>query len=302
MSTATICAQEMKTCIGESLNPWHATERWLWFKGDNTVRKDRAGAAKAGLDAGPRYRAPALEKGLDILELITRADEPMTVAAITQKLGRSTGELFRMIQVLEFRGFIKQTSGGGYLLTNKLFSLGMEQAPTKGVIEAALPVMRDISDRTEQSCHLAVRTGGEIVVVARMEAAGLIGFSVRLGYRQLIPATASGTVLYAFQSSDVRARWEEDFAARIDAPTLDRFRRRADKVARQGHDRRPSDFVGGIIDISAPVLRNEAAAASLSMPFVDRVSPKVALDDALKLIVDAAVNISSELASSDARV
>lgn len=250
-----------------------------------------------------RYRAPALEKGLDVLELITRASEPMTVGMITQQLGRSTGELFRMIQVLEYRGFIEQSAAGnGYVPTSKLFSLGMEQAPVKTLLESALPVMRTLADRTEQSCHLATRAGGHIVVIARMESAGLIGFSVRLGYRAPVPITGSGTVLYAFQPADVRARWAKQFDPALDEAELARFQRRADKVARQGYDEHPSVFVPGIIDLSAPVMRGEAATAALTMPFVRKTPLPVALEEALAMVCDAARNISSELASSDFRV
>ena len=64
-------------------------------------------SSKAGTGGDEqRYRAPALDKGLDILELISRATEPMSIGMITQALGRSTGELFRMIQVLEYLSLI----------------------------------------------------------------------------------------------------------------------------------------------------------------------------------------------------
>ena len=44
-----------------------------------------------------RYRAPALEKGLDVLEFLASQSHPMTLSAIVKQLGRSHGELFRMI-------------------------------------------------------------------------------------------------------------------------------------------------------------------------------------------------------------
>ena len=90
-----------------------------------------------------RYRAPALEKGLDVLELLAAQTEPMTLTAIVKQLGRSHGELFRMVQVLEQRGFIEQEPGReGYRLTDRLFSLGMQQPRTRILLELALPVMR----------------------------------------------------------------------------------------------------------------------------------------------------------------
>lgn len=57
-----------------------------------------------------KYRAPALEKGLDVLELLSSHGRPMTPSQMSVTLKRSVSELFRMIQVLEFRGYIEQSS------------------------------------------------------------------------------------------------------------------------------------------------------------------------------------------------
>lgn len=267
------------------------------------AKDDDAEVGQADLDKEPRYRAPALEKGLDILELLSKVGRPMTVAMITQELGRSTGELFRMLQVLEYRGFIEQADGGnGYVATSKLFALGMAQPPVKSLLETALPVMRRLADDTEQSCHLATRAGGYISVVARMESAGFIGFSVRLGYRQPLPLTGSGTVLYAFQPTEVRTRWEAQFEPQLGEQDLMRFRRRADKVARQGFDQHPSAVVPGIVDISAPIVRGDFAVAALTMPFVNKAALPVSMAEAIELVCNAAREISADLPASDLRV
>ena len=46
------------------------------------------------------YAAPALEKGLDILELLASAEQSMTTGQIADALGRSKNEIFRMVFVL----------------------------------------------------------------------------------------------------------------------------------------------------------------------------------------------------------
>jgi DNA-binding IclR family transcriptional regulator len=261
-------------------------------------------SSKAGTDSDEqRYRAPALEMGLDILELISKASEPMSIGMITQALGRSTGELFRMIQVLEYRGFIEQAGNGiGYVPTPRLFALGMQQAPVKSILEVALPVMRELAEDAEQSCHLALRADGDIVVAARMESASLIGFSVRIGYRQPLLLTGSGTVLYAFQTPATRARWEAAFDPHLSAERLKAFRDRADRAQANGYDEHSSDIVPGIVDLAAPVLRGEIAAAALTMPFVRKTPLKIEQGHALQLVREAARRISAELASSDVRV
>ncbi|RYD46772.1 MAG: IclR family transcriptional regulator, partial [Sphingomonadales bacterium] len=54
------------------------------------------------------YAAPALEKGLDILELLSSVSQPMGLSDISQAVGRSKSEIFRMLHVLERRHYIER--------------------------------------------------------------------------------------------------------------------------------------------------------------------------------------------------
>jgi DNA-binding IclR family transcriptional regulator len=247
-----------------------------------------------------RYRAPALEKGLDILELLASESHPLPVSTISQRLGRSTGELFRMIQVLEYRGFIEQaTEAEGYRLTGRLFALGLDQPHVKTLIEVALPVMRQLSRNIGQSCHLAVHSNGQIVVVARMESSEQIGFTVRVGYSRALQHTVSGVILYAFQTEGIRAQWERLWRPPPKKPDVAAFRRRADEVRARGFERAASSFVAGIVDISAPIMRGELATAALTVPFVHSTLLVMSEEDAATCIKAAAKEISSELLHGD---
>lgn len=250
-----------------------------------------------------RYRAPALEKGLDVLELLAAQSEPMTLTAIVKQLARSHGELFRMVQVLERRGFIEQEAGGeGYRLTDRLFSLGMQQPQNRTLLEIALPVMRKLAESVVQSCHLAVHSLGDIVVVARIESAELQGFSVRIGYRRPLPKTASGAVLFAFQPDDVRRRWEALFNPPLSAEELAAFRGQADLIRESRMTMTPSKFVVGVTDISAPVMRGGLAAAALTVPYLKKLHPAVSPSEAAEFVRKAADQISAQLVESDSRI
>ena len=253
-------------------------------------------------DSGRLYRAPALEKGLDILELLAREEEPLTVSAIVQRLGRSTGELFRMVQVLDHRGFIALAAdGSGYVLTNRLFALGMDRPPLRNLIETALPIMRGLSRRILQSCHLAIQSDGQIVVVARMESAEQIGFSVRIGYRRPLMGTLSGATLYAFQPDETRARWEGMMVPKPTVAELNSFRSRCETIKREGRASAPSDYVSGILDVSAPIMRGDLAAAALTVPFVATHLLPVPIEEVVEQVDIAARDISRQLFPSDAR-
>lgn len=251
----------------------------------------------------PRYRAPALEKGLDILELLVDQRRPLTISMISQHLGRSMSELFRMVQVLEYRGFIAQSgTGEGFVPTDRLFSLGMDQAPTKNLLELSLPVMRQLTLAVGQSCHLAVRSGGDIVVVARMESGEQIGFTVRVGYRKSFFLTGSGATLFAFQENPDRERWLQQVPAETTDDQIKQFRAHAERIREQGYERAKSVFVDGVTDLSAPILRGTSAAAALSIPFVNSTPLVMSIDGVIKHLRAGAQQISASLISGDHRI
>jgi DNA-binding IclR family transcriptional regulator len=243
-----------------------------------------------------------LEKGLDILQLLAEEPRPLPLGAIVQRLGRSHGELFRMVQVLQFRGFIEQDpETDGFYLTDLLFAMAMRQPRTQSLVEVALPVMRQISGAAGQSCHLAIHSHGDIIIIARMESSEQIGFSVRIGYRKPIAETVSGTVLYAFQPQDIRKSWRKFVLEHSTKEHMRELEERADLVRRRGHETAHSSFVTGVTDISAPIIRGDRAVAALTMPYLKTFSPRMSQKDATAAIVAAAKEISGKLPDGDSR-
>ena len=260
--------------------------------------KTGAMSTNTSISKESRYRAPALEKGLDVIELLAAEKLPLNLSTISQRLGRSSGELFRMLQVLEFKGFITAAEdGSGYVLTNKLFALAMTQAPVRTLVETAMPIMRELAQTIGQSCHIAVASEDQIVVITRIERPGDLGFSVRVGYRREIARATSGLVLFAYQDEEVRRAWLK--RCRIKGEAADSFIERANTVRQRGHHEAPSDFVRGIVDLSAPILRGETAIAALTVPFVHSNPLLVEMPQAAEFVRAAATRISAEIVNGD---
>jgi len=249
------------------------------------------------LEEGDRkYRAPALEKGLDILELLAARREPLSLMRISSELDRSVSELFRMVQVLEFRGYLKAAeTGDGYVLTDRLFALGMTRAPAKDLVEASLPLMRKFAEKTGQSCHLGVASGDQMVVVTRIEAAGDVGFSVRVGFRRALVGSTSGLVLFAFQPEDVREEWKTRLIKGAGQNVWDAFEKKARKARREGFVRSPSDLTKGIVDLSAPIMHLGRVISAFTCPHVE-TRASLAIEATLARVRTTAAEITQALA------
>lgn len=243
-----------------------------------------------------KYRAPALEKGLDVLELLSAQGDAMTPSQMSVTLGRSVSELFRMIQVLEFRGYIEQSSDG-YRLTNRLFTLGMTQAPIKSLIDVAMPAMRDLASGTMQSCHLVVPSGNQIVVIARIESPGDLGYSVRIGYRRSILHATSGLMFYSRANELAREHLRASLVAQFGASPVKEFVARAAAMTQGAHVERASDFVKGVTDLVAPIMGADGIIATLITPFIEQVPMVCTKDEAAALLVRATGVISDQMAA-----
>src|SRR3984957_12141963 len=116
------------------------------------------------------YQAPALEKGLDVIELLARQPEGLTKSQIARELNRTVSEIFRMLLCLEHRGYIAQVAEDRYSLTLKLFKLVQEHPPTERLIADALPIMQRLAHETIQSCHLGVIESDHVVILAQVNS------------------------------------------------------------------------------------------------------------------------------------
>ncbi len=250
-------------------------------------------------DEERRYSAPALEKGLDVLKLLAARGTPLTMSQIAMELDRSISELFRMVDALVRRGYVAQAeSGEGFELTNKLFALGVARAPAKSLIEDALPEMRKLSHRIGQSCHLVVASEQQMVVVARIEAPGNQGFSVRVGYRRPLVESTSGLVLYAFQPEDVRAEWRARLAPTVSQKAWKVFEERGGLVRTQKYAKADSDVTRHVVDLSAPVMAAQGVAAALTCPYIE-TPVAIPVKDTIIAIREAAGEISRKVSADE---
>src|SRR6201984_625741 len=220
-----------------------------------------------------RYAAPALEKGLDILELLAAASDALTHSQIADRLGRSVPEIFRMLVCLEERGYISRMGPEErYQLTLKLFEIVHQHRPLQRLITQARPLVQRVANETGQSCHLAMLNSAEVVVVAQADAPGNMGFSVRPGANIDLLNTGSGHVILAFQTDEVRSRALGAWRLRSGKPIPASLYRHLQQIRRRGYEELASYQVHGIVNISYPVLnQHDEAIAAMTIPFLARI-------------------------------
>ena len=224
-----------------------------------------------------RYAAPALDKGLDILELLARDGEGLSLNEIARALERTSSEIFRMVNALARRGYLQQ-NGDRYSLSLKLFELAHRHKPIKSLTAAALPLMRELVNVTLQSCHLTVFHAGRVMVVAQVDSPERWAFGLKVGAQVGLTDTASGYVLLAFQDEAERERMlasHRRVEGELDLDTK-QLRKAVAEVAQRGHAQMASRQIRGVSNIAFPVLGSAGTAVgALNIPYIERIDKKI---------------------------
>lgn len=202
------------------------------------------------------YSAPALEKGLDILEMLASHGRPMGMKELADEVGRSKNEIFRMVHVLLDRGYLSRDSGTDRLtLSNKLFTLGMQTARVRNLVGVAAPVIERFAQDVQQAVHLVVPSRGEAVILVASSGGSDMNFSLRVGYRRPLVDSHSGLVLMAFQQADIRDRMiAECLSSTNRTLPRDGLFARLDAVRAVGSIVHESRDIVGVTDACCPIL------------------------------------------------
>lgn len=246
------------------------------------------------------YPTPALEKGLDILELFASTPEGMTVSEVARRLNRTMSEIFRMLLCLEHRGYLAQSaSKDRYHLTLRLFRLGQEHPPTKRMVTEALPVMHWVAHKLRQSCHLGVVDGGHVVILAQVDSPESTGFYVKMGSKVDLMLAATGHVILAHQTPDACERAIQEWIRETDKKKPADLDDHLAKIRARGYERRASYEVTGVVNISFPVLNSQGnAIAGLTVPYVKRIGDTVSVQEVIDVLAEASRQISEAMGAS----
>ena len=235
------------------------------------VMKSPRRIAKAAPPSGPIYSAPALEKGLDILEVLCRSNVPLSQTSIAEELGRSVSEIYRMLTCLIHRGYVLNVSDT-YAITTKLFELAHSNPPTNRLLLEAGPIMQELSSELEQSCHLTVYNQGRQIVIAKVDNPGGMGYSLRVGAELDVLVSASGRALLAFQDPETtELRIRESVRRSHEHASID-IDAILESVRKRGFESIVSLQIKGLHAVGYPIFDTQhRAIAALTVPYAERL-------------------------------
>jgi DNA-binding IclR family transcriptional regulator len=244
----------------------------------------------------------ALEKGIQLISLISRHGSPLRLEDLVKRSGLKKTSCFRILQTLRRSEFVVRAGDdASYFVGPKLISIGLSAFDRMGIRETALPFMKEIRRRTGTTVNLAVLSGPEVIFVERLQSAHIVETNLRVGSRISAHFSSLGKAMLAFLPEAEAAsilsalRFEKKTAKTI--TSVSAFKEELREIRRRGFAVNNEELEKGLFGIAGP-LRNYSGAAvaamNISFPLV-RHSKKEAVENFCPLVLDACRGISELL-------
>jgi DNA-binding IclR family transcriptional regulator len=251
-----------------------------------------------------RYIIPSLDRAVEVLALLAKEHEGMTLAELVRRTSIPKSTLFRILITLErHRCVVLGGDDRCYRLGSRLWELGSSFLEQYDLYHAAASHMRWLAEASGETVFLGKLEDGEVVYLRRMESPKSITVVKKLGQRVPAHCTATGVAMLAFLPGEevseiIAAHGLEAFneATITDGQAL---RQRLQRVRGEGFAVVDGEYNRELLCISAPVFDHthrpcaSLTAAMLSSQGADRRR----VQSVAAQVRQAAQNLSRDLGS-----
>jgi DNA-binding IclR family transcriptional regulator len=252
--------------------------------------------------SGPkeRRRLSSVATAIELLKAFSEDEVEIGISTLAKRLGVAKSTAHRLAATLVSEGVLEQDRASGkYRLGIALFRLGTLVRRRMNVSEEGRPHLFSLRQKTNETVHLAILDGTDIMYVYFLESTQAIRMRSDLGLRKPAYCTAEGQAILAFRPPEVvQAVIAKGLHPRTPQTITDpdKLLRALDAVRQKGCAIEDEESEIGVRCIAAPI-RNDAgevvAAVGVAGP-VSRLSKK-ALTAFMPHVIETADAISARI-------
>ena len=244
----------------------------------------------------------SLEKGLNILSLLSQRGSPIRLEELTRITGMKKTTCFRFLQTLKRLNYVEQDpESKKYWLGTRIISLGLSALNNLNIRKLALPFMKKLREETGETVNLSVLDGTDIVFIERLQSSFIVDSNLHVGSRLPVYCTSMGKAILAHLPE---AKVEEilsqiHFEKRTEKTIVSpkSLREELKKVRARGFAINDQELEKGLYAVAAPILNHNGeaiAAMNISFPSV-RHPREESIIVFSKMVLKACAEISSSL-------
>ena len=258
------------------------------------------------IGANSKDYVTSLERGLAVISCFdkNRCKLSLTEVARHTDLARATAR--RFLHTLHALGYV-ETDGKLFWLSPKVLNLGFAYLSSQPLIELIQPYIKEVSDKTGESCSVSVLDLPDIVYIARSLTQQIMSVSLHIGTRLSAISTSMGRVLLAdLPDAEIENFIQKTYINNYTKHTLTENTSILDEVLlarEQGYSVVNQELEIGLCSVSVPILNKEGKAmAAINISSQPHKMDKKRLRDELIPSLQAAARKISEVLPADERL
>jgi len=245
------------------------------------------------------YYIESIKRAIQVLNSFKLKEKELGVTELSKKLNLHKSTIHRILVTLEDEGFVvKNQFSQKYHLSIKLFELGYIVQNQVEIRSVALPIMKELAKKTEESVDLNIISDGKRVSIEKIESTQDIRHIIQLGKSLPLYCGGSGKVLLAFLSDEEIDKFiTQEKLEKLGPNTITdpiKLKEHLKQIRENGHAISFEERVKGSVSIGAPILDYSGkviASLSVSGPISRFTKKKISLY--VPLIKEAVDRVSS---------
>lgn len=197
-----------------------------------------------------RSSVPALDKAIEVIELLASAPSPLSLVKIAKLCHRSVSEIQRTITSLAEKEYILRNADGDYLIGIKLHQIAQQNNFWHSLAIMAQPSLDRFSAEFNESIHISGWINQRIFVLSQSKGTGFANFALTLGSELPIDQSVSGQIIWAFLSESEKKDYIKCNAGRKPVLTPSR----EEKILKDECFFATSSVYEGVYDLGVPLL------------------------------------------------
>jgi len=227
-----------------------------------TRSSPRGGQDPASLE---RYVIPNLRNASRIMKLLAQNPDGCKAADIARELRIPVTTTLRIMATLQLEGFVRKAEGR-FELGPVLIHLGNASLAGTEIRTAALPVLADLTARTDETSHLAVPCDDRALIVAVQDSSHPLRAASRPGFLADLHCSSTGKCFLAFlhrpRLDTLYGKAKPGKRTPHTLVTLAEIRREADLSLKRGYSLDDEEFALGVRCCAAPVHSSDGSVVA----------------------------------------
>lgn len=239
----------------------------------------------------------SVERAIDILTSFSIEEPILTVPEISQKTGLTKSTVFRLLASLESKGMVQKIpSTYEYKLGIRLLALGNIVQSSLELIDVAKPIMKGLSEKTQETVNINIIQGLKRVCIDRIDGNQALRKVSEVGKLLPLHKGASGKLLLAFSDQELMTKVLKEQREFMSEAALNKLKLELFDIREKGYATSLSDRLEGTASVSGPIkdyTGKVIAGLTVSGPLVRFTEERI--ENFIKEVLESSERVSKNL-------